>query len=509
MVCSIQSLGLSGIEPFLVSVEVDARKGLPGFEIVGLPDAAVRESRERVRAAMQNLGYPSVTAKVVANLAPAGTRKQGAVYDLPILLALLGATGHAPCIPHGTAVIGEIGLSGELRRVDGVLPMVLDAQALGLERVIVPASNAAEAAVARGVEVLCAAHVSQILSWLRGEETLPVAEEAPPLAPSTLELDDLRDVKGQHEARHALEIAAAGGHNLMLIGAPGAGKSMLARRLPSILPAMTRPEAIEATKVYSVAGLLEAGHGLLQERPFRAPHHSASVAALVGGGSHPSPGEISLAHNGVLFLDELPEFQKNALESLRQPIEDGNVSINRVQGRVRYPSHVMLLAAMNPCPCGFYGHPTRACTCNPNTIQRYLGRISGPLLDRIDLQVEVLPVEYQQIASSTPGESSADVRARVAKTREIQTTRYAGTSISCNAALTAALLEETCPLESAARKVLQAAFDRLGLSARGYTRILKVARTVADMAAAETIAAEHVAQAVQLRSLDRKYWSGG
>lgn len=508
MFFSVKSLGLTGIAPYLVSVEVDSRRGLPGFDIVGLPDAAVKESRERVRSAVQNLGYPAPTSKLVANLAPADTRKQGSVYDLPILLALLGAAGYEQPDLEAVAVIGEIGLSGEVRGVPGVLPMVLDAAALGLRAVVVPADNAAEAAAATGVEVLCAAHAREVLDWCTGKGSLPGAREFP-LSPSpAVTLPDLCDVKGQEEAKRAMEIAAAGGHNLLYIGSPGSGKSMLAKRLPSILPDMTREEAIETTKIHSVAGCLPGGTRLLDRRPFRAPHHSVSPAALTGGGSHPRPGEISLSHGGVLFLDELPEFQKTALEVLRQPLEDGVVSIARVQSRITFPSRVMLVAAMNPCPCGFYGHPRRECVCPPGTIQRYLGRISGPLLDRIDIHVEVPPVDYGQITADTRRETSAEVRARVARAREIQVARYCGSGVPCNAALPPAMLEDACPLEPGARDILRAAFDRLGLSARGYDRILKVARTAADLDGAQSIGPAHISQAIQLRSLDRKYWGG-
>jgi magnesium chelatase family protein len=508
MYASLCSLGLNGIEPYVIQVEVDSRKGLPGFDIVGLPDATVKESRDRVKSAVQNLGYPFPNAKIVANLAPADTRKAGSVYDLPVLLALIAASGYEDLDFTGTAVIGEIGLAGELRAVTGVLPMVLDARALGFARVVVPTVNAAEAAEAQGVEILCAEHARQVIEYFAGRGTLESAGNHRGSPHHVSDFFDLADVKGQQEAKRALEIAAAGGHNLLFIGPPGTGKSMLAKRLPSILPKMSREEAVETTKIYSVAGLLGGDGSLLTERPFRSPHHTVSPAALTGGGSTPKPGDLSLAHNGVLFLDELPEYDKTALEVLRQPLEDGVVHISRVRQRLSYPARVMLVVAMNPCPCGFYGHPTKPCTCAPGTIQKYLGRVSGPLLDRIDSQVEVPPVNYEQMASRESGEPSAVVRERVQTARTLQQQRFAGRGVPGNAAIPPALLAEACPLEPGAETLLKASFERLSLSARAYDRILKVARTIADLEGAPKIAAAHISEAIQFRSLDRKYWAG-
>lgn len=507
MFAKINSLGLMGLNAFPVEAEIESSRGIQSFDVVGLADVAVRESRERIRSALRSSSINFPTQKIMINLAPADKKKSGSVHDLAITVALLRVMGF--CTEEQTekaAFIGEVSLSGELRAVAGVLPMTILAQKQGLEEIYVPFDNAREAAVVEGIRVYGVESVSQLVLHFSGKAVMQPAAPSRIGEPDYYGTLDFADVKGQQNAKKALEIAAAGGHNALMVGAPGSGKSMLAKRMPSILPKMTFEESIETTNIHSVAGLLDKDDPLVTVRPFRSPHHTVSAAGLSGGGSVPRPGEISLAHNGLLFLDELAEFARPALEILRQPLEDRQVTISRVSGSVTYPCSFMLIAAMNPCPCGYYGHPTRKCICNPKQVKNYLSKVSGPLLDRFDIHVEVAPVEFSDLSSKEKEESSAAVRERVQSARDIQTERFRGTGITCNARITSDILREVCPMTDKAEAMLRQVFDRLGLSARAYDRILKVARTCADMEASEMLTEKHIAQAVQFRSLDRKYW---
>ena len=501
MICSVRTLGISGIQGSGVTAECYISNGLPGFDIVGLPDAAVKEARERVRAAAKNSGFTFPVSRITVNLAPANTKKAGSHYDLPILIGILAAAGGVRRPKSTSAFIGEVSLEGTLRPVSGVLPMALAAKREGIQALFVPAENAAEATLARGPAVYPIRNVRELAQGLNGEIVL---QEQPPWMPAQQEMTalDFKDVLGQENVKRALEVAAAGSHNVLLIGPPGSGKSMLSKRLPSILPDMSREEALEVSQIYSVMGLLTAKEPLVSQRPFRSPHHTISNAGLIGGGSNPKPGEISMAHQGVLFLDELPEFRKDTLDLMRQPLEDGQVTISRASGAVTYPAEFMMVCAMNPCKCGWYGDPSGRCNCSDRAVEAYRSRISGPLLDRIDIVVEVPAVRFEDLRRREKAEPSSAVKERVDKARQVQLERFGEDSGLCNARMGSAQLRQYCKLDETCSALMKQAFDAMGLTARSYDRILKVARTVADLDGSAEIQPQHLAEAIQYRAVN-------
>ncbi|WP_300700646.1 YifB family Mg chelatase-like AAA ATPase [Bacteroides sp.] len=512
MLIKVFGAAVQGIDATLITIEVNSSRGCM-FYLVGLPDSTVKESHQRIISALQVNGYRMPTSNIVINMAPADIRKEGSAYDLPLAIGMLAASEVIQSDKLDRYLLmGELSLDGSLQTIKGVLPIAIKARELGFEGMIVPKQNAQEAAVVNNLHVYGVENIKEVIEFFNGKQALEptLVNTREEFYNQQSDFDfDFAEVKGQENVKRALEVAAAGSHNILLIGAPGSGKSMLAKRLPSILPPLSLGESLETTKIHSVAGKLGSNGGLISKRPFRDPHHTISTVAMTGGGSFPQPGEISLAHNGILYLDELPEYQRNVLEVLRQPLEDRKITVARIKCNVEYPASFMLVASMNPCPCGYYNHPTKACVCSPGQVQKYLNRISGPLLDRIDIQIEVIPVPFEKMSDARPAESSAVIRERVMDARQRQTERYAGEpGIHCNAQMSSRLIAQYARPDDAGLALLKNAMNRLNLSARAYDRILKVARTIADLEGSETVMSQHLAEAIGYRNLDREGWAG-